>query len=721
MSGFDNEKAVNIFFIESREMLQQMEDCLLDIEKGEVDDEFLNSIFRAAHTIKGSAGMFGFDPIEKFTHTVENLLDSVRNGEIQIESELVSLLLECNDHIETLLEYCETTDNSPLDNFLQTNGEGLLARLNEFMNIPDSGQEEDLPDICTDMEEPDSNPFFNTCWHISLRFRENLFRNSLDPSSFISYLSTLGDIINIVTLPDAIPSLQEINPESCYIGFEIDFHGNVSKEELMDVFEFVRDDCDIRILPPGSSIYEYVKLIEDLPETGVRIGEILKEVGSITESELEYALNMQKASLKNGDSENNPEPIGEIMVQEKIVSRPVLDAALEKQKKFQKKGSTIRVDSDKLDGLINLVGELVITGANVKQLSECESIDRSCLSEAVSDFSRLIENIRDSTMNIRMVQIGSTFKRFERTVRDLSREHGKEIDFIINGGETELDKTLIEKISDPLMHLVRNAVDHGIDVPEVREKKGKSRRGTIVLNAYNETGNIVIEINDDGSGLDRDRIFSKAKEKGFVLEEQIISDTDLFQLIFEPGFSTAEKVTNISGRGVGMDVVKRNIESLRGTVILHSEEGEGTSVRINLPLTLAIVDGFMFQVAGSFYVIPLDMVLECTEASLKDLNNKDGGDFINLRGELLPFMNMREFFQEDTGPEIASIIIVENSGKKAGLVVDKLSGEFQTVIKPVGELFRNLKWVTGATILGTGEVALILDVNNLISEASLKK
>ncbi len=409
--------------------------------------------------------------------------------------------------------------------------------------------------------------------------------------------------------------------------------------------------------------------------------------------------------------------MGDILVDEKMVQKPVLDAALEKQKIIRKREEsnrrTIRVEAEKLDRLINFIGELVITGSNVKQISESE--EKTGLVKAVNDMSRLIEDIRGSSMGIRMVQIGETFNRFERVVRDLARERSKKINFVTIGGETELDKTLVDKLADPLIHLIRNSVDHGIDTPEERAAAGKPEAGTLTLNAFHETGSIVIEVRDDGHGLDTARILNKAVEVGLARPDQSYQDYEIHQFIFQPGFSTAAEVTNISGRGVGMDVVKKNIESLRGTVMIESEPGAGTTMKIHLPLTLAIIDGFMVKIADSYYVLPLDMVTECTDVHKDELDSREGGNYINLRGDVLPFMKMREFFREKgEEPLKHKVVVVEHARKKVGLIVDELVGEFQTVIKPLGKIFSRLQWISGSTILGTGEVAYILDIPKLI-------
>jgi len=727
---FDLTEAMGIFFTESREMLETFEGCLLNLEKDFSDEESIHALFRAAHTIKGSSGMFGFEEIERFTHAVENLLDLVRKKELSLGSELISILLDCHDYISQIINLFDGNGEVKLPDGLALKRDMLMEELKKYIEGAKAGQDaageaRPSPGALEEEEsvmsaDPGDEFVASPYWHISLRFKQSIFVDGLDPQSFISYLNEIGKIEQVMVLAHDVTAFGDIDPELCYLGFEIVFNAQTTKETIENVFDFLSEDCELRILPPGSNIREYVTLINELPEKPMHIGEILREIGSLTETELRRALSLQEEMFGeklSPDQYESKKPIGEIMVQEKMVQRPVLDAALEKQKDIKKneelKKKSIRVDAFKLDNLINLIGELVITGANVKQLAEGSG--NSELNEAVSTMSRLIEDVRDSTMNIRMVQIGETFKRYERIVRDLSKERGKNIELVISGGETELDKTLIEKISDPMMHLIRNAVDHGIGTQEERTAQGKPAKGTIYLNSYNETGSIVIEVSDDGNGLNKRKIYAKALEQGLIAEGQTVTDEELFRLIFAPGFSTAEKVTNISGRGVGMDVVKKNIESLRGQIELESVEGEGTTVRIHLPLTLAIIDGFMVQVGKSYYILPLDMVVECNEITEQEIEGKDAGNFMNLRGEVLPFMSLREFFNEESEKATRSNIVVTEYGrKKAGFVVDRPIGEFQTVIKPMGKIFKNLKWASGATILGTGDVAMILDVPMLI-------
>jgi len=371
----------------------------------------------------------------------------------------------------------------------------------------------------------------------------------------------------------------------------------------------------------------------------------------------------------------------------------------------------VRVDDDKLDHLINLVGELINAGANVNVIAQRTGIGD--LQESTSKMSMLVEQVRDSALQLRMVKIGATFNRFARVVHDVSRELGKDIALVVDGEDTELDKTVVEKIGDPLMHLVRNAMDHGIESAEVRAARGKPVQGTLKLNAFHDSGSIVITVQDDGGGLNRDRILAKAIERGLVETGHHLSDSEVYALIFEPGFSTAEKVTNLSGRGVGLDVVKRNITALRGTVDLASEAGAGTTVTIRLPLTLAIIDGFLVGVGKAVFAVPLDMIEECI-AYKADRDH----DYTNLRGEVLPFIRLRELFRlKGTPPAGENVVVLKHADQRAGLVVDTLLGEFQTVIKPLGQMFGHVKCVSGSTILGSGEVALILDVPALVDRS----
>lgn len=703
------DQVLQTFIVESRELLEDMENALLAVEQAEIKTEMVNAIFRAAHTIKGSAGLFGLDHIVAFTHVVESVLDQVRDGKIEIADRLIILLLSCCDHIGALIDALEAGQLGE-DEVIAQQGVPLLEQLRIYLGVP---QPAGLPVVASQQDTETTERIGGTAgdhdhWHISLRFGHDVLRNGMDPLSFIRYLGKLGTITGIATLPDAIPPVEEMDPESCYLGFEIAFDSDADKAAIDNVFEFVRDDCSIRILPPHSRISEYIRLIQELPEETARLGEMLVLCGSVTAQEVDAALNTQS------DTKLAAPQLGAILVDHGVVRPVVVEAALAKQKQVSElkaqESRSIRVDADKLDHLINLVGELIIAGASANLIARRTQIAE--LQECTETLSGLVEEVRDSALQLRMVKIGATFNRFQRVVHDVSREIGKDIGLAVSGEDTELDKTVVEKIADPLMHLVRNAIDHGIEPAELRATRGKPAQGTVKLNAYHDSGSIVIEVSDDGGGLKRDKILEKAVERGLVESGRSLSDSEIYNLIFEPGFSTAEQITNLSGRGVGMDVVKRNILALRGSVGIKSEEGIGTTVTVRLPLTLAIIDGFLVGLGKSVFVIPLDMIEECVEFSAET-----GHDYTNLRGQVLPFIRLREMFKvEGAVARRESIVVVKYAGKKVGLVVDALLGEFQTVIKPLGKMFNQIKCISGSSILGSGEVALILDVSALFGK-----
>lgn len=711
------QQARQAFIEEARELLQAMESILLQAEEGQCDAEAINALFRSAHTIKGSAGLFGLDAIVAFTHTLENVLENVRAGTQTLDAALASLLLNCADHLGNLVELATLLRGDDIDITVDAasaeTGTALQAELSAYLHAPSPpapATATTVTEAAAPVEKIAKDTVEADTWHVSLRFGKDVFRHGMDPLSFVAYLAEIGEIKQVSTLIDAIPSAADMDPESCYLGFEIDLHSSASKETIEAVFDFVHDDCTIRIIPPYSELQNYVRLIEELPEDALQIGEILIRGGALTRNELDKAL---AAQASQGEAR---QLIGEMLVSDGVASKEVVQAALEKQKvnttKKIAETKFLKVAADRLDNLINLVGELVIAGATTAALASKDG--NAALQESTAVLSRLVEEIRDSALRMRMVPIGETFSRFPRVVRDVSRELGKEIELKISGGETELDKSMVEHIGDPLMHLVRNAIDHGIESSAKRVAAGKPAAGTLHLNAYHDSGSVVLEVRDDGGGLDRNRIRTKAIERGLITEDTVLADRDLLRLIFEPGFSTAAEVTNLSGRGVGMDVVKRNIEAMRGTIELESTENVGTAIRLRLPLTLAIIDGFVISVGKAYFITPLEMVMECLE--LKGVARDS--HYLNLRGEVLPFVRLRELFELDGEPSRhENVVVVRCGGQKAGIVVDVLHGEAQTVIKPLPSLFRKLRGIGGSTILGSGEVALILDVMALIELA----
>ncbi len=705
------DQAVQTFIHESRELLDAMETSLLAMTGSDADPDAVNAVFRAAHTIKGSAGLFGFDRIVQFTHVMESVLDCVRDGTLPLDGELVALLLSCADHSKRQIDAVDAGDLDT-DDALEAEGAPLARRLQRLLG--GSGAHAHaaperlpaLPPLVQATAVPGAHVAESEHWHISLRFGPDVLRHGMDPAAFLRYLGKLGRIEAIVTLSDALPAFEQFDAETCYLGFEIAFSSaTADKAAIEAAFEFVLGECRLRIVPPRSRLADYLALINELPGESALLGEMLVRCGTLTEHELALGLQTQR--------EDEPEkPIGAVLVEQGAVAPVLVEAALGKQKQVREaraqEKQSVRVDADKLDRLIDLVGELIIAVASSNLLARrTRNIE---LQESNATLAGLVQEVRDSALQLRMVKIGGTFSRFQRVVHDVSRELGKDIGLVVSGEDTELDKTVVELIGDPLTHLVRNAVDHGIESSERRAAAGKPARGTVSLNAFHDSGSIVIEVSDDGGGLPRERILAKAVERGLVEPGRVLTDSEIFQLIFEPGFSTAEQVTNLSGRGVGMDVVKRNITALRGSVDVSSRTGEGTTVTVRLPLTLAIIDGFQVGVGRSVFVIPLEMVDECVAYGAEA-----GHEYTDLRGHVLPFIRLRELFELGGAPPARqNIVVVKHGSHKFGLVVDQLLGEVQTVIKPLSKMFAHVKGISGSSILGSGDVALILDVPALL-------
>lgn len=657
-----NEATLREFSEEADELLISMEDALLAAqENGGVDREDLDAIFRAAHTIKGGSGLLGFGNIVKFTHVAENVLDDAREGKLSLTPELIDLLLAVKDHMQAMVHIAvNDSGDGNIPESLLAKGDVLKAKLEKYLSADLESLDKKETVLMAQKTTVESG------WSIELKPDLHLFRQGMDPASFIEFLGTKGKIVNIKTSLDSIPDINEIEPIDCYVSWKIEYQGKQTQAEVEDVFNFIKSDCVILINQIGVAAAPVAKpVVEGDVKTTV------KEVHNTSD----VAITAEDAN--------------------KQIS----------------KSRSIRVDADKIDILINQIGEMVIANATVVQQSN--QLRDTGLIESVAVVSRMLEEIRESAMKVRMVQIGETFNRFKRIVHDIAQKLGKEVKLEISGGDTELDKTVVEKIADPLVHMVRNAMDHGLESTDGRRAAGKPVEGLVKLNAYHEAGSIAIEISDDGRGLDQDKIFAKAVEKGIIDSTANLSKEEAQKLIFAPGFSTAAEVTDLSGRGVGMDVVRRNIEELRGVISIESEKGKGTRFIIRLPLTLAIIDGFLVKVGQNYYVIPLEMVTECLELNAQYRSQMHGNNYINLRGNLLPLLRVKELFEETGDSRRDNIVVVQYAGHKMGLLVDELHGEFQTVIKPLGKYFRNQRWLSGATILGSGEVGLILDIQNL--------
>lgn len=723
---------IQIFISEGEELLQEMEESLLELEASGNDDEVLNKIFRAAHTIKGSAGLFGLDYIIHFTHIVENVLDDMRNCLIPTSSDLITVLMRSRDYIITLLD--GIADDFEGD---KTEEEELIHLLNAFKSggtdMPACAAEPagDKQKTAKSDSELDEAKIQSDHYHISLRLGPDTFRMGFDPASMFLQLADIGEVKDAVFIPQTLPSLDDLDPESCYFGWEIALCSDVKKEQISEIFQFL-DGCQITILSPQSHFSDYKHLIEQLPEEEMALGQILIETGSLTAGELQTILNLQQEKKQAGESASQ-HLTGELLVEKQMVQKEVVAEALNKQTKVreqkQKALTFVKVDSSKLDKLINLVGELVINGAKLDQISEdiLKTSSNEDLEETMESLTMSLEELRGIALGLRMVPIGTTFNRFHRVVRDTSKDLDKNIRLEIYGAETELDKTVIEKIGDPLMHLIRNSLDHGIEMPDDRRRAGKSSEGIITLKAQHESGYITIQIMDDGKGLDPQALRDKAIEKGIIDEATKMTAQECYNLIFAAGFSTAEQVSNISGRGVGMDVVRRNIESLRGNVYIDSVLGQGTTITIQLPLTLAIIDGFNVSIDDESYIFPLDMIHECLTLTAAQIKEASVQNYITLREDVLPIVHLKEYFETENTAyaktymthhdrERHNIVVVEFSNQRIGLIVDELLGEVQAVIKPLGRVFKGLSGFAGFTILGSGMVALVLDIPSLIKQ-----
>jgi two-component system chemotaxis sensor kinase CheA len=687
-----------------------METAVIELESAHADPENINAIFRAAHTIKGSAGLFGLDLIVSFAQVMESVLDLLRGGGHAVDPALISILLRSGDYIGRLVDAIESgtelLDPDPevrqellheLQGVLAAHGLGGLTRSRKpaaLMSVEPSG---------------------GGHWHVSLRFHADAMQRGIDPLAVASYLGELGDFVYFHTLSESLPELAHMDPVASYFGFELGLRTSADRTQIERTFDLVAQESTIRVLPPHASVAEYLNLIEALPDERQRLGEILIAAGALSERELANALTMQSAGPAAGVR------LGELLVQEQLVPEPVVSAALSKQKQSEERkqpepARVVKVDARKLDELIELVGELVVASEGARLAAGGK--DRSRLGEAQGKVSALVEQLRDGALKLRMIPIGEVFQRFPRVVRDISNELGKQVELLISGADAELDKSMVERLADPLMHIVRNAMDHGLEGVEERATAGKDPKGRLHLHAHHESGSIVVEISDDGRGLDDERIRAKAIERKLIAPDARLTPSEVQQLILLPGFSTAAKVTSLSGRGVGMDVVKRNVEELRGELEIQSEKGRGTTFRIRLPLTLAIIDGFQVAVGDATFVLPLEMVVECV--NMVDVRSQQR--LISLRGQALPYLRLRDVMRLPGGEvQRESLVVVSYAGQRVGLVVDRLIGDMQAVIKPLGPLFRAIKEVSSSTILGDGTVALILDVPTLIARAAASR
>jgi two-component system chemotaxis sensor kinase CheA len=655
------------FLQEAEDLLAEIQECALALDGESRPDEIVGRLFRAFHTIKGSGAMFGFDYVSKFTHHVENLLDRVREGKVAVSPQLAELVLAAADEIKRLLAVEPGVIPEPSEA-----REALIAALEAF-----SLHTAQIPTAAIGLIELDNSASIaqERSWQIVFRPGKDLFACGGNPLFLLRDLEKLGSI-DVVAHTENVPTLEELQPGACYLGWTVSLRTAADENAIRDVFVFVEDGAELTIKP----------MVDDtcLPEPEMRV-------------------TLPAVNAPSSDPVTQVEPSAE--GRRGLERKP---AAADSGKALSKE-ATVRVPSARLDRLVNLVGELVMNQSRLAQVALLAGTPD--MSNPVQEMERLVAELRDDVLSIRMLPIGTIFGRFRRLVHDLSAELGKEVDLVTEGAETELDKSILDQLGEPLVHLLRNSIDHGIESADQRVELGKPRRGTIRLSAAHMGSHVVISIEDDGAGIPRAVIRAKAIDRKLIASEATLSDRELLNLILLPGFSTAERVTNVSGRGVGMDVVKRQIDALRGSLTVASDEGIGTRIALSLPLTLAIIEGLIVQIGTDQFIIPMAAITENVELERTQRMQKNGRNVVVVRGELIPYIDLRAAFQvEGDAPEIEKVVIVHHGDDRVGLVVDRVLGTHQTVLQPLGKFLRNIEVVSGATIMGNGSVALILDI-----------
>jgi len=678
-----NETIIDVFREEAREILEGLEIDLVAIEKDQ-DEQAVNRLFRGFHTLKGGSGIAGLDSVAELTHHVESRMADVRNGKEKISRSLIDLLLESIDWIRDSI-FNEHDDPEQMQK--------ILKKLSVV--IDDSSPAE----VCTD---ENAEHYFR----ISISFREDIFFFGIDPLLIIDDLGKTGEFCEFRVVRQNIPALGKCDPEKCFMSWNVVVKTHCSRNDIESVFLFVKDANKIEI----EDITKY--FTEHGYEESNRVGDILIRKGIIGENDLDEILEEQ---------EQKNVKIGEIVLNKGLATQKEIEDVLGAQEKVKKQdeAKTVRVDAKKLDEIMNLLGEIVIGQSALSKLtSEISEQQGQGIKSALYGLDRATRDFQERIMSIRMVLIGSTFSQFQRFVRDTARQLGKEIRLDITGGDTELDKTVIEKIIDPLKHMIRNAIDHGIESPEERVASGKNSEGVISLNAYHLEGNVCIEISDDGKGLDLERIREKGIEKGLIRSGEELTDEKIVSLIFAPGLSTATDVGKLSGRGVGMDVVKNNIAELRGSIKVDTEKGKGSRFRIKLPLTMAIIEGMLFKSGNSVFIIPLLSIIESIRPQKDEIKTiEERGEMVHVRKEYIPLVRLYQSFgitPQYENPWEGILIIVESSGVKIAIMVDDLIGQQQVVIKSIDQTLSREHSVSGAAIMEDGAVALILDINGLL-------
>jgi two-component system chemotaxis sensor kinase CheA len=675
---------------EAAELLQELEAALLALEEHPDEAALVDRVFRALHTLKGAAGLVGVESVAELCHAAETIFERVRSGERAIDRRLVDLTLAAEDHLRVLVD--AEFGGHPAE-------AGRTAELLAAFHDDHPRQESDDPLGFSPAGADQAT------YRIRFRPGAGILRQGIQPQLLLNELTRLGEAL-VVAQCDQIPSLDQLEAEECHLYWDVILTTREDENAIRDVFIFVEDDCDLTVelidsdgLLDGNADYK-------------RLGEILVERGDLPPQELDQLLHEKQR-------------LGELLIEAGAVDPAQVESALAEQQRVQRlrrerqaleTTDSIRVKSERLDKLVNLIGELVTVQARLSQMAN-RSPDTELFTVA-EEVERLTWELRDQVLTIRMLPIGSTFSRFKRLVRDLGQELGKDVLLVTEGAETELDKTVIERLGDPLVHLIRNSIDHGIESPEGRKAAGKSLKGRITLSAVHSGANVLITVADDGAGLNRQRIFDRAVERGLLAAHADPGDRELYNLIFLPGFSTAGQVSSVSGRGVGMDIVRQAVDALRGSIDVSSEAGKGTRFVIKLPLTLAIIDGLLVAVGEEQFILPLADVEECIELSREEAEASHGRNLVRVRGEIVPYVPLREAFAiSGERPAIEQVVIAQLETLRVGFTVDHVIGEHQTVIKNLGKMYRDVGGIAGATILGDGRVALILDLPQLAVRA----
>lgn len=711
---FDSDEFISIFLSEANEIVEGLENDLVLLEDNKSDEDLLNKIFRSAHTLKSSAGTVGFTTMSELNHVAENLLEKVRSGKLDVTPTMITVLLEFLDTVKIMLQ-------NIIDGKGEADGVNNIESLKAKIKAIADGNEIDAsvqapttssasPTVKKEtqtstqaqaIEEPEKkeeSASGSNVFHISMSFKATIFDNGIDPLMFLNDLRDIGTISNLKIDSSNVPPISALeDPYTCYTQFSLDISTNSTLEQVQNIFLFVIDDNDINISDAKVSVQKEDK-IESQTET--QVAEETKEEKTIeeTKSQEEAKEEIKTEQAKPQTSAAKSQASSSVKVQAP---------------------STVRVDTRKLDSLMNLIGELVIAQSRIMQLTQSLDIDNG-LKEAVSSMDRTSRQIQEEVMNIRMMPVGPIFNQFHRYVRDLNLELNKEVKLVLKGETTEIDKNMLEQLSDPLKHIIRNSMDHGIErTKEERIARGKPEFGTITMSAAHQEGHVVIEVSDDGNGLNKERIYNKAIEKGLLSKDGKYSDAEIYRTIFSPGLSTAEKITDISGRGVGMDVVRANVEKMKGKIEIKSEEGKGSTFIIKLPLTLAIIEGITFALGEQIYIMPLISIIEQMKVKNEQIKPFEGrGEMIKIRDEYLPLIRLHKVFEIDTHIEDIDngiVVVVEAGYRRCAIFVDELLDQQQVVIKSLDSAFSKHSGISGGTILGDGRIALIIDIQGLVN------